>query len=131
MGDDRLYEAIGGASVLDLAVTIFYDRVVADPAVAPWFDGVDLPQLRQHQRDFLTIVLGGPSHVGTTERYRGRGIAVAHAGRAIDDDAFTRVRDHLIATLRELGAPPARLTEVCERVDRYRDQVVQSGAGPA
>ena len=41
MGEDRLYESIGGAPALDVAVTIFYDRVLADPAVAPWFDGGD------------------------------------------------------------------------------------------
>ena len=128
MGDDRLYESVGGAPALDLAITIFYDRVLADPSVAPWFDGVDLPRLRQHQRDFLTVVLGGPAHVGTTDRYRGRGLTVAHAGRAIDDDAFTRVRDHLVATLRELGVPPAQLTEVGERVEQYRRQVVQEPA---
>lgn len=126
MGDDRLYESVGGAPALDLAVTIFYDRVLADPAVAPWFDGVDLPQLRQHQREFLTIVLGGPSRLGTADRYRGRGLAVAHAGRAIDDDAFTRVRDHLVATLRELGVAPAQLAEVGARVEGYRGQVVQA-----
>jgi hemoglobin len=122
--DDRLYDAIGGAAALDLAVTIFYDRVLADPAVVPWFDGVDLPHLRQHQRDFMTIVLGGPTHVGTASRYQGRGLAVAHAGRGITDDAFTRVRDHFVGTLGDLGAPPERLDEVRERVESYRSQVV-------
>ncbi|MGY1773880.1 group I truncated hemoglobin [Blastococcus sp. SYSU D00813] len=126
MGDDRLYEAVGGAPALDVAVTILYDRVVADPSVAPWFDGVDVPALRRHQRDFLTVVLGGPDALGTAARYRGRELQRAHAGLAIDDAAFDRVRDHLLATLRELGTPPDRLAEVGARVDALRAQVVSA-----
>ncbi len=124
MDDGRLYDAIGGAPALDLAVTIFYDRVLADPEVSAWFDTVDLPLLRQHQRDFLTLVLGGPASVGAVDRYRGRGLAIAHAGRGITDDAFTRVRDHLSATLQQLGAPPARVAQVRDRVERHRSEVV-------
>ncbi|MGY1744024.1 group I truncated hemoglobin [Blastococcus sp. SYSU D00695] len=126
MGDDRLFEAVGGAAALDVAVTILYDRVVADPSVAPWFDGVDVPALREHQRDFLTVVLGGPAALGTAARYQGRELARAHAGLAIDDAAFDRVRDHLLATLRELGTPPARLAEIGARVDALRGDVVSA-----
>jgi hemoglobin len=122
--DDRLYEAVGGAAALDVAVTILYDRIVTDPSVAAWFDGVDVPALRRHQRDFLTVVLGGPDTLGTAARYRGRELARAHAGLAVDDAANDRVRDHLLATLRELGTPPDRVAEVGARVDAMRGEVV-------
>ncbi|RBY85393.1 group 1 truncated hemoglobin [Blastococcus sp. TF02A-26] len=126
VGEDRLYDAVGGAAALDVAVTILYDRVVADPAVAPWFDGIDLPSLRQHQRDFLTVVLGGPDALGTAARYRGRELARAHAGLAIDDAAFDRLRDHLLATLEQLGTSPAALAGVGDRIDALRGEVVSA-----
>ncbi|MGY1807698.1 group 1 truncated hemoglobin [Blastococcus sp. SYSU D00669] len=127
MADGRLFEAIGGAPALSVAVTILYDRMLADPVLAPWFDGVDLTRLREHQRDFLTVALDGPPVVGSLQRYQGRAVARAHAGLGVDDGSFDRMRDHLVATLRELGVEPALLDEVRARVEAQRAAVV----GPA
>ena len=38
----------------------FCDRVLADPDLAPFFDGVDVEKLREHLADFLTVLTGGP-----------------------------------------------------------------------
>jgi len=124
VADDRLFAAIGGAPALSVAVTVLYDRLLADPELAPWFDGVDLPRLREHQRDFLTVVLGGPPEIGSLARYQGRGIEIAHRGLTIPDAAFDRMRDHLLATLIELGVAPAVADQAGARLETYRASVV-------
>ena len=45
-----VYDEIGGAPAVKAAVTVFYDRVTADPELAEWFEGVDLKRLKGHQR---------------------------------------------------------------------------------
>ena len=39
---------------------LIYDRLLADPDLAPFFVGVDVEALRDHIADFLGVVTGGP-----------------------------------------------------------------------
>jgi truncated hemoglobin YjbI len=45
---------------LDIAVDRFYDRLLADPQLAGFFDSVDMRRQRAHQKAFLAMPLGGP-----------------------------------------------------------------------
>lgn len=92
-----LYDEIGGAPAIKVAVTVFYNRVTADPDLAPWFTGVDLDRLKGHQQAFLTAALGGPN------LFTGRSMGAAHAGLAITVEAFDRVLEHLAYTLFDMG----------------------------
>lgn len=113
-----LFEGLGDAG-LTTVVSVFYDRVVADPELAPYFEGVDLERLRSHQRAFLIGALGGP------DMFTGRPLESAHAGLGITDAAFDRVVDHLAATLGDLGGDPVYVAAVRDRVDGLRSRVVR------
>ena len=43
-----LFERLGGLVSIDAAVDRFYERVVADPELSGFFDGVDLRRQRTH-----------------------------------------------------------------------------------
>jgi len=118
-----LYEEIGGAGLLRTAVTLFYRRVVADPLLAPWFAGVDLPRLRAHQQAFLAAALGGP------DLFTGRDIGQAHAGLGITDGAFDQLVFQLATTLRDLGVEPTLVASVCRRLEPLRCAIVGHPAG--
>jgi NTE family protein len=55
-----IYDSIGGAAAVRAAVDDFYDRVLADPELAPFFDGTDMRRLKAHQRSFVAAAIGGP-----------------------------------------------------------------------
>jgi hemoglobin len=112
------FEELGGDAGVKTAVAIFYNRVLADPELAPFFDGVDVGRLRMHQRAFLTAALGGP------ELFTGRGLEQAHAGRGIDDAAFDRLLDHLAETLGDLGLSAGSVAVVREHVEELRTRIV-------
>jgi hemoglobin len=116
----HLYQSIGGSVVVTMVVDVLYDRLTADPQLAPWFDGVDLRRLKSHQRAFLTIALGGP------DDFVGRGLAEAHAGLAITGSAFDRLLDHLVAALTDLGLPDDGIGVIAARITALRDQVVDA-----
>ena len=59
-----LFERLGGMVSIDVAVDRFYDRLLADPDLAGFFDQVDLRRLRAHQKAFLAMALGGPRRTG-------------------------------------------------------------------
>lgn len=113
-----LYERLGGDAGLRTAVAVFYDRVTADPEVAPLFAGIDLDRLRAHQRSFLAAAVGGP------ELFTGRALDQAHRGLGITEAQFDRVVDHLAATLGDLGGDPEAVAEVRDHVGTLRDQIV-------
>jgi hemoglobin len=114
----ELYDTLGGDAGVTTAVEVFYARVTADPALAPYFAHVDLDRLRAHQRSFLRAALDGP------DVFTGRPLAQAHAGLHITDEHFDGVVDHLASTLGDLGIDPASVALVRDRVDALRPQVV-------
>ena len=59
-----LFRRLGGMLSIDAAVDAFYDRVIADPELAPFFERVDLRDQRRHQKAFLAMALGGPLRSG-------------------------------------------------------------------
>src|SRR6266568_3370260 len=92
-------EAIGGRAAVVAAVEGLCGRLLADPALSPFFPAGFGPRHRAYLVTVLGEALGGP------ERYRGRSIADAHRGLGISDAQFDRTAAHLSATLDELGVP--------------------------
>lgn len=95
-----LYEQLGGEQMVDKTVTIFYRKVLADPLLRPFFEGMDMKRLEAMQRAFLITVFGGPG------AYTGRDMSRAHARlvqRGLSDAHFDAVIRHLDTTLEEQG----------------------------
>jgi hemoglobin len=113
-----VYDEIGGAPAVKAAVTVFYDRVTADPELAEWFEGVDLKRLKGHQRAFLAAALGGP------ELFSGRGLDAAHADLRITSEAFDAVVEHLVVTLHDLGTSDDIVSRVRVRLEGLRGDIV-------
>ena len=94
-----IYDEIGGSEAVTAAVEQFYERVTADPELAPYFEGTDMARLKGHQRMFIAVAIGGP------EKYVGRSMGEAHARLNIVPAHFDLVVGHLVATLTALGVP--------------------------
>ena len=113
-----IYEQLGQENGIRTAVDDFYRRVLADPELAAYFDGVDMAGLRAHQTKLLVQVTGGPA------QYEGRELAEAHSGLGITSADFERVVAHLGATLAGMGVGPAVVGDVGAAVDGYREHIV-------
>jgi hemoglobin len=113
-----LYETLGAETGIRVAVDQFYDRVVADPRLTAYFDGVDMLGLRRHQVEMLSAATGGP------KSYTGAEMAAAHAGRGIDNGAFDRVVGHLQDTLVALGVDELTITTVLGALSPLRSDIV-------
>lgn len=117
-----IYESIGGAESVAAAVDHFYDRVLADPVLAPYFSATQMQRQKAHMRAFLAVAVGGP------ELYAGRDMSAAHAGLGITDEAFDHVVEHLVATLEALGVPAEIIGQIGAKLLPLRGQVVQAAA---
>jgi len=115
-----LYDQLGGDGAITAAVDAFYQRMLADPALSAWFVGIDLGSLKEHQRAFLAVGLGGP------ELYEGREMRTAHRGLGITHEVYSRSIEHLSDALRELGVQPDVLVQVTKRIEAMRAMIVES-----
>jgi hemoglobin len=120
-----IYDTIGGAPAVQAAVEDFYQRVLADPELAPYFANVDMGKLKAHQRSFIAAAIGGP------EIFSGRDMGTAHAGLAITDADFDSVVSHLVDTLTSLNVPDEIIGQIGAALSPLRADIVTVAAEPA
>jgi hemoglobin len=100
------YDKIGGGPAVAGVVDEFYDLVLSDSSLAPFFHDVDMVRLKRHQAMLISQALGGPV------TYEGRALGAAHAGMGISNENFGRVVDHLVTAMSDAGVTP----DIIERV---------------
>jgi hemoglobin len=113
-----VYDEIGGSAAVAAAVDVLYDRLLADPQLAHYFDGVDVRGLAAHMRAFLTAALGGP------ELYQGRDMGAAHAKLAITSQAWDATVGHVVASLESLSVAPEHIGEIGAKLTPLSDVIV-------
>ena len=104
-----LYERLGGKAAVEAAVDLFYDKIMKDGSLRPFFEGVDMKRQRSKQKIFLTAAFGGHT------KYTGKTLREAHAAsvqRGLNESHFRAVAGHLHATLKELGVSESLIQEV-------------------
>ena len=105
-----LYDDLGGAPAIDMALARFYERVMADGQLSPFFVTTNFDSLRKRVGMFFASVAGGPAG------YDGPSLRDVHRrflDRGLDDEVFDRFVGLFEEVLNELGVP-----------DGPRDQVV-------
>jgi len=118
---DRLYEQVGGTKTINELVRIFYDRVLADPRLAPFFSSADMEAQRAKQVMFLIMLLG------RTRTFSGGDLGAAHAGaraQGLTNEHFDALLGHFGASLRELEVREDYIGEVLARIETTRDAVL-------
>ena len=118
---DRLYEKVGGPETIRELVRVFYERVLADPRLAPFFPNTDMEGLRAKQVMFLIMLLG------RTPTFSGPDLRSSHAGaraQGLTDEHFDALLGHFEASLRELDVDADYTREVIARIETTRDAVL-------
>jgi hemoglobin len=117
------YDLIGGGRAVSAVVDRFYELLLADPELAPYFTSTDMNRLKRHQVLLISQVLGGPAE------YDGRDLRDAHEGRGISTADFNRVVTHLVTVLTEADVPPAVIGRVGEALGGTAKEIVEVEAG--
>ncbi|MBN2623210.1 MAG: group 1 truncated hemoglobin [Acidimicrobiales bacterium] len=116
------YDRLGGAPAIREAVDRFYDLVLSDEELTPYFTDAAVPEVKRHQVLLLSQVLGGPAS------YEGRDLGEAHRGLGITDAHYDKVVGHLVSVLVELGADDDAIAAAAAVVAGVKPDIVESGA---
>ncbi len=115
-----LYERLGGRDAVFTAVELFYDRVLADPILKPFFDDIPMKEQKAKQRAFLAMAFGGPATSRTVDLTESHAASVA---KGMTDEHFDAVVGHLGATLDAMGVPADDIAEVAAIAETTRDAI--------
>ncbi|MEM6631331.1 MAG: group 1 truncated hemoglobin [Bacteroidota bacterium] len=118
---NSLYERLGGESLVEVAVEIFYMKVIEDDRVSHFFRWTNMETQFERQKAFLTYVFGGP------RPYTGRDLNLAHAhlrAYGLKDSHFDIVVEHLIDSLKDLGVDFGLIEEVMLLTEEAREDVM-------
>lgn len=88
-----LYEKLGGEAAINAVVDKFYEFMLADPKVNHFYKTTDMSKLRCRQKQFITLVTGGPHN------YEGTDMHTAHCKLNISRNDFDMTWRHLEAAL--------------------------------
>lgn len=116
-----LYEQIGGEKAVDIAVDIFYRKVLADDRISDFFTDVDMDDQILKQKAFLTLAFGGPLHYSGASMKDGHKHLVA---RGLNDGHVDAVIELLGSTLIELNVPAELVNQVAAIAESVRGQVL-------
>ena len=61
MAERTLYEKYGGFSQVSKIVLSFYDTLLENDEIGPFFDDIDMSRIVDHQTKFVASLLGGPA----------------------------------------------------------------------
>ena len=116
-----LYDELGGAPAVSLALDRFYARVPGHPVIGRFFDGIDFADLKARAAPFVTMALGGPAE------YKGPGMRNVHkylVPQGLDDRVFDAFVGLFGDVLKELGVPPNKIGEVTAIMNGARSEVL-------
>ena len=115
-----LFERVGGFSFLSKVVLDFYDRVLDDDILSPYFADVDIRGLIDHQTKFVAFLMDGPAC------YSDEHLRLAHARLGIDAPAFERMVQVMRATLEDFGLSDRDVETVMARIRARREIIITS-----
>ncbi|EIE20060.1 hypothetical protein COCSUDRAFT_18855 [Coccomyxa subellipsoidea C-169] len=99
-----LFKKLGGGPAVRAAVDLFYDKMIDDPRVSYFFEGVDMKKQRAHQAAFLTYAMGGSrSYEGNANMTAAHDRLARNMGMRMEH--FDVVLEHLEGALRDLQVP--------------------------
>ena len=113
-----LFDKLGGFAAVSKVVGEFYDELEQNPVTAPYFTGMNMEKLIDHQVKFLSQALGGP------QQYSGMAMNAAHKNLAITEDAFDEVAKTLSDVLEDNDIDPADIGAIMELAGSLKEQVV-------
>ena len=113
-----LFEKYGGFAKVSRIVSAFYDKVLDSPVLSPYFEGVDMRRLIDHQTKFIAQAMGGPASYSNQELER------VHSSLDVTDTAFEEMHALLRETLEDFDIEDEDVETVCSQIVGRKPYIV-------
>lgn len=116
---ESLFDKYGGMPTIFTIIEDFYSKVLSHPRLTPYFDGVNVERLMNHQAAFVAMLMGAPASL-----YTYKSMKEAHAHLKITEESFNLVAVALEGSLRDGGVEEPDIATMMEAVGKYKDDIV-------
>ena len=113
-----LYDKYGGFATVNKLVQALYAKIAESRILAPYFEGIDMQKLMDHQTKFFSGILGGPVE------YTGRELKGVHGKMGITEDALSEVAELLEETLEDMSVENADIETIMKIVGGVKSDIV-------
>ena len=114
-----MFERYGGFASVSRIVSAFYDKALDSPVLSPYFEGVDMRRLIDHQTKFIASLMGGPASFSDDELER------KHARLGITEGALHEMCELLTETLEDFEVEERDVETVRAEILARRRCIVQ------
>lgn len=118
MSGDTLYKRLGGREGIRAVVDDFYDRLLSDEDLGPFFEDADVEKLRRTQTDFLCEAAGGP------ETYDATPVREAHLHVPFTSEHIQRAVSILSESLDAFDVPEDDAELVVQAIAEYEEDLL-------
>ena len=108
--NQTIFERYGGFASVRKIVSTFYDYVLDDAVMAPYFAGIDMRRQIDHQSKFISAMMGGPASYSDDHLRR------VHARLGITHDDFLVMASLLQEALEDHALAPADVQAVMHEI---------------
>lgn len=119
MAERTIYEKYGGFSQVSRIVLSFYDTLLDNDEIGPFFDDVDMSRIVDHQTKFIASLLGGPA------AYSDNQLRQLHSHLAITNAHFDELEEVLKGTLSQHGMADEDIAVVITEFGKRRPLIVR------
>lgn len=120
--DIPLYDRVGGDKAMEIAVDLFYRKVLMDKIVSHFFEDADMESQRLKQKSFLAMAFGGPY------QYSHSDLRAVHKPLvekfSLTDEHFDQVCAIFQETLQELNISEKEIQGMMEIIESTRDDIL-------
>jgi hemoglobin len=113
-----IFEKYGGFSSISRVVLGFYNKMLDSPLTRPYFEGINMKRLIDHQTKFVATLMGGPASY--TREHIGR----VHAHLGITEPAFEESMELLRETLEDHSFDDGDIDQVTDEMVSYKHDVI-------
>jgi hemoglobin len=117
---NSLYDKYGGLETVSLVVHKFYKKIQESTLLNPYFVGINIDGLINHQVKFFSYVMGG------IDGYDMSNFKNAHFKFNITDEAFAEVINILRTTLEEFNVENNDINTIVSSAMGLKDKVVNT-----
>ena len=117
-----LYDRLGGDKAMEVCVDLFYQKVLNDDLVSPFFKDIDMASQRLKQKSFLAMAFGGPYHYSDADLRATHKPLIEKLN--LSDEHFNRILEIFKETLTELNVSANEQQSAMEILESTRDAVL-------
>lgn len=116
--EKSIYDQLGGFTTVRKVVIEFYNRVLDEAELSPYFAKINMERQIDHQTKFISMLLGGPASFSDIH------LKSVHIKLNITNDHFELIKELIIETLEDFDLDEKHVDYISDEFEKRRDLIV-------